>query len=177
MNSGNITDKKNDRIRVTLDLALPQYHRLDHLVKNTGAGTKAEVLRRALDDYATVHLSKGNMVAELPPQNTSYSALITQGNDVVMIPQNAIPVIYIATHAIGYVASRVSIAANLLRSGCPGVQCMWVGLSLFDIIIRMFGAIALPGEQFKHDYSFSSLQEGSVHQLVVTRVLVDSEKT
>jgi DNA-binding ferritin-like protein len=43
--------KRRDRVRVTIDLTPAQYDQLCLLEDNTGAGTKAEVMRQALKSY------------------------------------------------------------------------------------------------------------------------------
>ncbi|GEM_PF-4615582 len=96
-------------------------------------------------------------------------SLVTQSDDIVTIPQNGTPIIYIATHAVGYVAARVAMTVNLLRSGCPAVQLLWIGLNIHEEVGNLFAAIQLSDERFISEYTFSPQRNATIAKLLVTR--------
>ena len=105
-----------------------------------------------------------------PRRRTLPSPFITQSEDIVTIPHTGIPILYISTHGIVHVAARVAMAVNLLRSGCPKAQLMWVGLQIETIVKQTLFAVSLPGERFETEYVSTLLRDGNISMMTITRV-------
>jgi len=105
-----------------------------------------------------------------PRGRTMPSPFITESEDIVTIPYNGIPILYISTHGIVHVAARVAMAANLLRSGCPKVQLMWVGLAIETIVRQTLFAVSLAGERLESEHISTLLRDGSISIMTITRV-------
>ena len=102
------------------------------------------------------------------------SPLIFQSDELVTIRDGEIPILYLGTGAKGYLASRVAMAINCLRSGCPAVQFMWVGIDGIDIGKVVADMLNDSRVGKKEDFLLSYAKSIHTERLIVYREMVES---
>lgn len=107
-------------------------------------------------------------------ETRALAPLVRQSEDFVEIPQDQVPILYIATDAQEYLASRVATAVNLLRCGCPAVQLIWVDIDVRDTLMEIFEEVRLSDEHF--EYSEDQTRKYT-RMVVVTRKIQEKART